>query len=238
MKFSTVLSDFMTGKFGSMVLKNPRYISFGIGVAKHQNKLCRRRNSLFDAGLIVPPTLILSVTEKCNLDCDGCYAKAHDRLVDELNDSQLLSITKQARDLGISVAFLAGGEPFTRHVIFDMASNNPEVIFPVFTNGTLIDDLVLERLSKHLNLIPIISIEGYEKETDCRRGDGTFAQVLDVAKRLKSNRLMFGVSITTTHENIEQVTSPNSPNMSNQSVPIPPSTLSMCLSEKERRVSV
>ena len=56
------------------------------------------------------------------------------------------------------------------------------------------------------NLLPVISIEGGETSTDGRRGAGIYQILLQVMEKLKSKGLPFGVSITVTTDNLEEIT--------------------------------
>ena len=42
----------------------------------------------------------------------------------------------------------------------------------VVINGTLIDDAFADEMLRVKNLVPAISIEGFEEATDFRRGEG------------------------------------------------------------------
>ena len=161
-------------------------------------------------GLHAPPYLIASITRRCNLKCQGCYARAHHHGGEgsQLSLERWREIMKESRELGMSVFMIAGGEPFTRREFFEMTQEFPDILFPVFTNGLLLDDSLIRNLKSQMNVIPIISIEGFEKETDERRGLGTYAGVLNVIAKLKKNGLLFGVSVTATRENFPTVTSP------------------------------
>jgi len=66
---------------------------------------------------------------------------------------------------------------------------------------------MIEQLKEVGNIVPVISIEGWEKETDQRRGPGMFANVVKVMDTLKANGIPFGVSITYTRLNADTVTS-------------------------------
>ena len=104
---------------------------------------------------------------------------------------------------------LAGGEPMLRRGVLEAAAEIPDVLFPVFTNGTLVDDEAVQMLHKSRNLVPIISLEGDEKRTDARRGDGVFALLTQAMTKLKDKGILFGVSITVTKENLNVVTDPD-----------------------------
>jgi MoaA/NifB/PqqE/SkfB family radical SAM enzyme len=70
----------------------------------------------------------------------------------------------EARELGFAFALLAGGEPLIRPDILDITDAHPEIIFLLFTNGTLLSDPMLDRLDKQKNVIPVLSLEGYERD--------------------------------------------------------------------------
>jgi sulfatase maturation enzyme AslB (radical SAM superfamily) len=57
------------------------------------------------------------------------------------------------------------------------------------------------------NIPNAISLEGWEEETDTRRGKGTFQRIMAAMSRLRERRLFFGTSATVTRNNVEQLTS-------------------------------
>lgn len=166
-------------------------------------------------GLHIPAFLISSITQNCNLFCKGCYARVNseNKKCGEHPAKTLLTaeewsvIFDEAEDLGISFNLLAGGEPLLRKDVLLVAARKKDTIFPVFTNGTLIDKEYQELFDKHRNLIPIVSIEGNERATDDRRGKGTYSRLTDAFKLLKKKRMLYGISVTVTKENINEVTS-------------------------------
>jgi MoaA/NifB/PqqE/SkfB family radical SAM enzyme len=83
------------------------------------------------------------------------------------------------------------------------------MIFPIFTNGTVISQSYLDFFSEHLNLIPVLSIEGCKESTDDRRGQGDFNRVIRSMELLNDRNLFYGTSITVTTGNIDLVTSPS-----------------------------
>ena len=52
------------------------------------------------------------------------------------------------------------------------------------------------------NLIPAISVEGYEEDTDFRRGQGTYQRVMKAMEILKRKKLMFGASSCYTRKSV------------------------------------
>ncbi|MGA1872971.1 MAG: radical SAM protein [Thermoplasmatota archaeon] len=167
----------------------------------------RRRAELDEMGVHVPAFMIISVTRRCNLDCRGCYAKKlHASGTREMDDGLLGSILSQARELGVSIILTAGGEPLLRPGLIPLLKGFPEVIFPVFTNGTLLDETTVKELSEGRNIVPILSMEGFEEDTDHRRGEGVFNRVSKASAQLSSVDIFWGISITVTSQNFDVVT--------------------------------
>jgi MoaA/NifB/PqqE/SkfB family radical SAM enzyme len=187
--------------------RNPAMALFLAGTIIRQKKAAKLRLTWERRGIHVPPYLIASITKSCNLRCKGCYAQVHQQKADsELPTGRWREIFNEASQLGISVIMIAGGEPFTRPEFLELTKAFPEIVFPVFTNGLLLDHKLINILRHQKNVAPIVSIEGFEKETDERRGFGTYDTIQKVIKQLKKSGLFFGVSITVTQENFATVT--------------------------------
>jgi MoaA/NifB/PqqE/SkfB family radical SAM enzyme len=120
----------------------------------------------------------------------------------------LASVIDQAVELGVSIIVIAGGEPLVRQEeIFRMAKAHPTTLFPVFTNGLLIDDAMAAAIAACRNMVPVISFEGFREDTDARRGRGVYDRLLATCTRLKDRTVFFGCSVTTTRKNFDNVTS-------------------------------
>jgi MoaA/NifB/PqqE/SkfB family radical SAM enzyme len=157
-------------------------------------------------GIVPPDFLVISPSMRCNLRCSGCYSGSFvksDGLPHELVDR----ILREAKEMGIYFVVISGGEPFLRKDIFDIFSEHDEVFFLVYTNGTLIDDRKADALVELGNVLPCISVEGFEKETDARRGNGVFRRIMAAMDRLRERRALFGFSVTVTRSNNDFVVS-------------------------------
>lgn len=197
-------------------LHNPKESGFMAKYAVQSRRASRLREAAQKDGQHIPPFLIASITTQCNLHCKGCYARANHSCYDQSpigNAPQLLRaeqwgrVFQQASDLGIGFILLAGGEPFVRRDVLTIAGEYPDILFPVFTNGTMIDSSYLDLLDQKRNLIPIISIEGKQKATDARRGAGIYQRLHSAMRELHSRGLLFGASVTVTKGNIDEVLS-------------------------------
>ena len=189
--------------------QNPRQLLFLARYNASHQRACIKRRKLEENGVHVPPFLIASVAKDCNLSCTGCYAAVNQACAaqgTQLPAKRWEEIFSQARELGISFILIAGGEPLMRPDVIRVAAKNKDIIFPVFTNGTLIDDKWTALFNKNRNLVPILSIEGDRETTDGRRGAGVYDKLCIAMEKLKKKKIFYGVSITVTKNNIGQVT--------------------------------
>lgn len=172
----------------------------------------KKRSNAESDGEHIPPFLIASITSSCNLHCAGCYARHNNACCDsapvgQLTADEWLGIFREAEDLGIGFILLAGGEPMIRRDVITAAGSVTKILFPIFTNGTMLDDDYLKLFEDNRNLVPIISIEGHREKTDLRRGQGVYDKLVSGMEKLKRENLIFGSSITVTRENLGEVMS-------------------------------
>jgi MoaA/NifB/PqqE/SkfB family radical SAM enzyme len=191
----------------AIVLKDPSQAYFLLKTVRWQKRAAEIRQKWREDGIHVPPFMFVSITNRCNLKCMGCFPRAKHRLrMPEMSESKLRGIIEEARELGISFILLAGGEPLVRPEILDITKDFPEIIFPLITNGLLIDEELLQRVSGQKNVVPLISLEGYRKETDNRRGKGVYDHLQGVIRQMRDDNIFFGLSFTITKLNFDTVT--------------------------------
>ena len=193
-------------------IKNPRESAFMLKFAAAAAAASKKRKAAEDAGEHIPSFLIASITSKCNLHCAGCYSRCNHATVDaepvsQLTGEEWLKLFGEADDLGISFILLAGGEPMLRRDIIEAAGKRQNILFPIFTNGTFMDERYFELFDRCRNLVPIMSIEGERTVTDARRGEGIYDRLICNMNELQQRGLIFGASVTVTTENIREVTS-------------------------------
>ncbi|MDO5156554.1 MAG: radical SAM protein [Eubacteriales bacterium] len=173
-------------------------------------KATEKRKKAEKNGEHIPAFLISSITSGCNLHCAGCYSRQNHACSDEAPVNQLSgedwnAIFDEVEELGISFILLAGGEPLLRPDVIDEAAKHKNILFPIFTNGFFVADKYIDMFDKHRNLVPIISIEGDKQATDSRRGEGVYDKVVNSMQKINEKDLIFGVSVTVTTENMDEV---------------------------------
>lgn len=162
-------------------------------------------------GFDPPGFVTISPAKRCNLRCYGCYANSASEK-DQLPYDIFSRIIKEMRDLwGARFVVVAGGEPMLYHWddkgIIDIYREHQDSLFLMYTNGSLINEMVAEKFAELGNITPAVSVEGLKETTERRRGKEFFEKVVKTLKLLKKTRVTFGISITATRENTEEIVS-------------------------------
>jgi MoaA/NifB/PqqE/SkfB family radical SAM enzyme len=157
-------------------------------------------------GFNPPNLLVISPSMRCNLRCYGCYAWQYSKK-DDLPYDVCNRVIEEANDIGLYFFVITGGEPFHWDKIYDFLERHNNSFFQIYTNGTFIDEKVAKKLSDLGNAVPCISVEGFEKETDQRRGKGVWSKIMRAMDALNKHGVLFGFSVTATRENNELVVS-------------------------------
>ena len=153
----------------------------------------------------IPWAILMDPTSACNLHCTGCWAAEYGNKLN-LTYEQLDDIVHQGRELGTYMYIFSGGEPLVRKDdIIRLCEKYTDCEFLAFTNSTLIDEKFADEILRVKNFVPAISIEGYEEQTDFRRGKGTYQKVLRAMKILRDKKLPFGASLCYTSKNAENI---------------------------------
>lgn len=156
-------------------------------------------------GCNIPWTLLIDPTSACNLNCTGCWAAEYGNKLN-LSFEELDDIIRQGKELGIHFFLYSGGEPLVRKAdIIRLCEKHSDCQFSAFTNGTLIDEAFADEMLRVKNFIPAISVEGFEEDTDFRRGSGTFRKVERTMSILKDKKLPFGISCCYTSKNVHMI---------------------------------
>ncbi len=160
-------------------------------------------NSQIHQASIPLKTLILHLTDACNLRCDYCY---HTEWSDKPVEKKVMDtaaahhavdfLIEQSGDLGEIVLVFFGGEPLLNFklipAVVDYArqkasAKGKKVNFAVTTNGTLLRDEIVEYL-QHNNIGVTVSLDGFDDIHDRYRrfpdGSPSYAVTLPKLQRL------------------------------------------------------
>ncbi len=165
----------------------------------------RQRKAMRFYKCSIPWAILMDPTSACNLRCAGRWATEYGGSL-SMDYATMDSIVRQGKAVGTYMYIFSGGEPLVRKKdILRLCAAHPDAEFLAFTNATLIDEDFAREMLRVKNFVPAISVEGFEEETDARRGAGAFKAALKAMEILKRQRLVFGVSCCYTSENTETV---------------------------------
>jgi len=151
----------------------------------------------------IPLAILMDPTSACNLNCIGCWAAEYEK-TDNLSYELMDRIIQEGKNLGIYWYLYSGGEPTIRkRDLLRLARKHRDCFFLAFTNAILVDEEFAKDLADVGNFTLALSVEGFEKETDFRRGEGTYKKVINAMKLLKKHRVMFGISTCYHNKNTE-----------------------------------
>lgn len=152
----------------------------------------------------------LHVTQKCNLNCKGCYSDDDQRntLVDA-SFGRICKAIKELSDFGIQSLVISGGEPFLRDDLVEIVSyaktncGIPSVA--VLTNGTRLGEAVLKRLAPIIDLLSV-SFDGCSEEAVAYiRGEQRFRQLVNAVQSIKKAGISAHIIPTIHSKNVKDI---------------------------------
>lgn len=158
-------------------------------------------------GSFFPAFQFISVTNDCNLNCQGCWVNnegPREYMAPEMVDS----IIESGKKAGSYFFGILGGEPLMYRHLMEVFSKHPECYFQLFTNGTLFTRTIAYQLRNAGNVTPLISLEGDEQVADIRRGGHSiYKRTLEAIRTSIDEGLITGVAISVCKSNIEMALS-------------------------------
>lgn len=176
----------------------------GIGNLLAIRRFERRKKT----GMCFPPFVFVSVTQRCNLSCTGCWATGVSEPAD-MERALLAKIVRESAGQGCRFFGILGGEPLLVPWLLDFFDEHASSYFQLFTNGRYLDDVTARRLRAAGNVSPLISIEGVGGSYEARRGNGEmFTSALEALARCKREGLVTGVATSVSASNFNDVVTP------------------------------
>jgi len=155
-------------------------------------------------GELFPPFLFLALTNACNLRCRGCWIESGGPVYN-LSEEDIDALIAAGKEQGSYFYTLLGGEPMMYPHLWDVIRRHPDCYFQIITNGMFLDQDNVERIREAGNVTPLVSIDGWEKSNDERRGEGVFDRAVLGLGRLKQQKILFGIATTVTGRNLNEV---------------------------------
>ena len=158
-------------------------------------------------GEFFPAFLFISVTDQCNLACQGCWVTPCSPSR-ELDSAALDSLIETCKRKGSFFFGILGGEPLLHKGLLQVFERHPECYFLLFTNGTLITDAIAGEMRRIGNISPLLSIEGLAEVSDERRGGrDVFARSMAGLAHCRTNRLVIGAATSVCRSNLSDLAS-------------------------------
>ncbi len=156
-------------------------------------------------GVTFPPFLYISITNGCNLRCQGCWVDV-DKPQKVITFEEMDRLIRNAKRHGNSFFGILGGEPFMHPDLVRILRAHPDCYFQIFTNGQLITDEVARDLRRAGNATPLVSIEGSATVSDERRGRRkVLSRTLAGIEASIRNRLITGVASSICQSNFDDL---------------------------------
>ena len=156
-----------------------------------------------------PPVVIWNLLRRCNLTCKHCYATSADSVFrDELDTAAALAVIDDLHDAGVKVLILSGGEPLLRDDLFVLSAyaRGKGFFVALSTNGTLIDEHTIAKISAASFDYVGISIDGLEATHDAfRQLKGSFARSMRAIRLCREQGIRVGLRTTLTQQNHPQL---------------------------------
>jgi radical SAM protein with 4Fe4S-binding SPASM domain len=158
----------------------------------------------------VPRSAYLHVTQRCNLDCVGCYS--FDDYRNTLLDPTFEQLTKAISELakvGVKSLVISGGEPFLREDLPELVAYAKTVggieTINIATNGTMLSREALERLAPFVSRISV-SFDGASAFSVAHiRGKQRFDALVDATRLIQELGIPAQITPTVHANNIDEV---------------------------------
>jgi len=159
-------------------------------------------------GEFFPAFNFISVTDDCNLSCQGCWVVGKEKN-SRLKPEQVDRIIDETKKAGSYFFGILGGEPLLYKPLPEIFQKHSDCYFQLFTNGTLITPEVAETLRQCANVTPLISFEGDEQVADIRRGGkNVYQSAKQGIENCTNAGLVTGVAISVCKSNLQMAMSP------------------------------
>jgi heme d1 biosynthesis radical SAM protein NirJ len=153
--------------------------------------------------------VIWNLVRRCNLTCKHCYSISADiDFPGELDTAKVLEVMDDLRGFHVPVLILSGGEPLLRPDIFDISQRAREMGFYVglSTNGTLIDETMIDRIAAVGYDYVGISIDGIRETHDrFRQKQGAFEASMHAIRLCRDAGIKVGMRFTPTQDNAHEL---------------------------------
>jgi hypothetical protein len=153
-----------------------------------------RRKSLRGLGLRAPVGLMLALDPVVpgGERCAGCLSAA-ECAGEGFSYSSLARLVREAHALGVRLFFCLARDPLVyRHELLDLALRHPDSAFLLLSPRAMTEEGFQRDLAEAGNVGLVVSIDGFELDTDALHGGGAYAACTRAMKTARGAGLPFG----------------------------------------------
>lgn len=153
-----------------------------------------------------PVIVSWEITKACNLNCSHCASQVMEGR--ELDTDEALDLIDYMHKCGVFILSFSGGEPFLRPDFFTILGRAREkgIEIGVTTNGTLLDENTVRRLSSLAPFNVHISIDGIGEVHDSfRNRAGVFDSSVRSLTLLRKYKIPCGITTSMTKRNFHDL---------------------------------
>ena len=181
---------------------------FVIGAGMNNMLAFKKFKQRLKQGLRFPPIVFISVTQRCNLTCKGCWATGVEKPQD-MDPALLDKIIRDCATQGVRFLGLLGGEPLLLPWLPEFMKQHPKAYFQLFTNGRFLTAELAKKLAQAGNVTPLISVEGLGSSYQARRGNNDmYTSALEALDHCSKAGLVTGVATSVSTSNFKDTACP------------------------------
>lgn len=191
-------------------IKDEMVVPYDIQVelkATSNKVIIREPNVLPVDNFSAPDVIFFELSRECNLYCAHCLNNSGEVLPAEIPHKRRVALLDDFCKAGVQEIRFTGGEPLLVPQIFDYISKIREdgLRASIGTNGTLVDAMVVKKLSKADLNVAIVSVDGLENKHDSIRGVGTFRKTLKGIELLIEAHIPVRVNLVAMKSNLAEI---------------------------------
>jgi radical SAM protein with 4Fe4S-binding SPASM domain len=153
----------------------------------------------------------LEVTLKCNCKCDYCLV--YENCLEQIDSSMsktvaLKIISLYKKNIKNGSLMIIGSEPLLNWPVVRLFIEKIKDPIKIFTNGTIMDQEILDSLKANEHVSLMISLDGKRKNNKHRKftgGKEVYPAVLKNIKLLQKNKCKIGINCLCTDENVGEL---------------------------------
>ncbi|MDQ6954996.1 MAG: radical SAM protein [Mariprofundaceae bacterium] len=153
--------------------------------------------------------LFVELTSRCNERCLHCYAESSPERNDFLSAEEIQQSLRQARQLGRPFVQFTGGDPLIHRDLLGIIAYAASLDFQgmeIYTNGLLLSDTLLEKLSNYqLQFSFSIYADNAKMHDAITRVNGSWEKTLSAMRRSMAQGFKVRVGVVVMCENAEAV---------------------------------